>query len=86
MRQTCHPFTSIISLETVLLLCWLIILYARKRAADLRQGGQLMFKKKKREKENKKSEAKGLCLHYQSWVNKCFLWLSGSWVPGEIAA
>lgn len=85
MRQTCHSFTSIISLETVLLLCWLIILYARKRAADLRQGGQLTFKKKK-EKENKKSEAKGLCLHYQSWVNKCFLWLSGSWVPGEIAA
>lgn len=53
MRQTCHSFTSIISLETVLLLCWLIILYARKRAADLRQGGQLTFKKKKERKKIK---------------------------------
>lgn len=45
--------------------------------------------KKKKKNQNHtptKSEAKGLCHHYQSWINKSFLWLSWKWVRGEITA
>lgn len=37
-------------------------------------------------KKKTKSKAKGHWQHYQSWINKCFLWLSWKWVHVEIVA